>query len=98
MPSHDQSTAGSRTENTGRPPWPDQFTEAQYDRHDESRPAASISTRHGDISVLVETILDGTRTIARELESFTRRKPLSALAGAFVAGIVFTMLNRRRRS
>jgi hypothetical protein len=98
MPGHDQSTASSRAENTGRPPWPDQFTEAQYDRHDVSGPADSISTRRGEISGLLETVLDGTRTIGRDLESFTRRRPLSALAGAFVAGIVFSMLNRRRRS
>jgi hypothetical protein len=98
MSSHDQPTAGSRTENGRRPPWPDQFTEAQYERHDESRPVDSISAQHGDISGLMETVLDGMRALARDLESFTRRSPLSALAGAFVAGIVFTMLNRRRRS
>jgi hypothetical protein len=97
MPRHDQSTASNRAE-SGRPPWPDQFTEAQYDRHDVSGPVDSVSTRRSEISGLLETVLDGARTIARDLESFTRRKPLSALAGAFVAGIVFSMLNRRRRS
>jgi hypothetical protein len=34
--------------------------------------------------------------MARDLESFTRRQPLSALAGALLIGVVLGMFSRRR--
>jgi hypothetical protein len=97
MPDRDQSAASSSPSQQGRPPWPDQFTEAQYDRHGEL-PDADRAVRHGEISALVKIVGSGGRAIAVALESFVRRKPLGALAGAFVAGIVVSLFSGRRRS
>jgi ElaB/YqjD/DUF883 family membrane-anchored ribosome-binding protein len=49
-------------------------------------------------SALANTAASRARSMAIELESFTRRKPFSALASAFLAGIALMVLGRRRRS
>jgi hypothetical protein len=94
MASQTPTSIGSRAENPGRPPWPDQFTEAQYDRQD-------VPVPHRDTPIgsdLLEAISTTTRTVASNIAAFAQRRPLSALAGAFIAGIFFTLLSRRRRS
>jgi hypothetical protein len=48
-------------------------------------------------SSLANTAVNRAQSLASELESFTRRKPFSALAGAFLAGIVAVVLGKRRR-
>lgn len=107
-----------------RPPWPDQFTQSQYDRPDQMTPGDRASPSRQayaesegpevsgieaenfeqnsaaaeKASALAERTRNRAQSIASQLESFTRRKPFSALASAFVAGIVFVLLGRRRRS
>lgn len=136
-----------------QPPWPDQFTQSQYDQPEQMSPQDRASTGHqpysesagpevakaenleqntgsqvGDLasraaetiqtvseniseqvgstsraaadkaSALVSRTVNRAQSMASELESFTRRKPFSALAGAFLAGIAFVLLGRRRRS
>jgi ElaB/YqjD/DUF883 family membrane-anchored ribosome-binding protein len=49
-------------------------------------------------SALAATASDRAHTFASELESLARRKPLSTIAGALLAGVVIGLLGRRRRS
>jgi ElaB/YqjD/DUF883 family membrane-anchored ribosome-binding protein len=47
-------------------------------------------------SAMVDSAANSARSMARDLESFTRRQPLSALAGALLIGVVLGMFSRRR--
>jgi hypothetical protein len=47
-------------------------------------------------SALAETASERAQGLAAELESFARRRPLSAIAAAMLAGVVIGMLGRRR--
>jgi ElaB/YqjD/DUF883 family membrane-anchored ribosome-binding protein len=47
-------------------------------------------------SALAETATERAQSLASELEVWARRRPLSAIAGAMLAGIVIGMLGRRR--
>jgi hypothetical protein len=60
------------------------------------RAAGEVVTQQG--SALAATASDRAYGYASELESLARRKPLSTMAGALIAGIVIGLLGRRRRS
>ena len=47
-------------------------------------------------SAMVDSAATSARSMAQDLETFARRQPLSALAGALLIGIVFGMFSRRR--
>jgi ElaB/YqjD/DUF883 family membrane-anchored ribosome-binding protein len=48
-------------------------------------------------SALAESTTERAQNVASELEIWARRRPLSAIAGAMLAGILIGMLGRRRR-
>ena len=56
--------------------------------------AGDVVTHQG--TALAATATDRAQSLASELESFARRKPLSAMTGALVAGIILGLLGRRR--
>lgn len=56
--------------------------------------AGDVVTHQG--TALAATASDRAHTFASELESLARRKPLSTIAGALVAGIIIGLLGRRR--
>jgi ElaB/YqjD/DUF883 family membrane-anchored ribosome-binding protein len=60
------------------------------------RAAGDVVTHQS--SALAATASDRAQNWAAELESLARRKPLSTIAGALVAGIILGLLRRRRRS
>jgi ElaB/YqjD/DUF883 family membrane-anchored ribosome-binding protein len=47
-------------------------------------------------TALASSASDRAHTLASELESLARRKPLSTIAGALVAGIIIGLMGRRR--
>jgi hypothetical protein len=47
-------------------------------------------------SAMVDSAANSARSMARDLESFARRQPLSALAGALLIGVALGMFSRRR--
>jgi hypothetical protein len=47
-------------------------------------------------SAMVDSAANSARSMARDLEGFARRQPLSALAGALLIGVVLGMFSRRR--
>ncbi|HEY7748173.1 MAG TPA: hypothetical protein VH933_05810 [Aestuariivirgaceae bacterium] len=128
MPRHKQSVSQDRAEKSGRPPWPDQVTESQYDLPEEMesadraatetvahrvsergaqaarsvRAAGERITTTGSaaaerVSALAGVARDVSKSVATRVESFTQRRPLSALAGALLAGLVLGLSRRRRR-
>lgn len=58
------------------------------------RAAGEMVTHQG--SALAARTSDRAHTFASELESLARRKPLSTIAGAVLAGVVIGLLGRRR--
>jgi ElaB/YqjD/DUF883 family membrane-anchored ribosome-binding protein len=60
------------------------------------RAAGEVVTHQG--SALAATASDRAHGYASELESLARRKPLSTMAGALLAGIIIGLLGRRRRA
>jgi ElaB/YqjD/DUF883 family membrane-anchored ribosome-binding protein len=58
------------------------------------RAAGEVVTHQG--SALAATASDRAQSWASELESLARRKPLSTIAGALVAGVIIGLLGRRR--
>jgi ElaB/YqjD/DUF883 family membrane-anchored ribosome-binding protein len=58
------------------------------------RAASEVVTHQG--TALAATASDRAHSFASELESLARRKPLSTIAGALVAGIIIGLLGRRR--
>ena len=58
------------------------------------RAASEVVTHQG--TALAATASDRAHTFASELEALARRKPLSTIAGALVAGIIIGLLRRRR--
>ena len=47
-------------------------------------------------SALANTAVERGRSLAMDLEAFTRRRPLSALAGALLTGLIVGLLRRKR--
>jgi ElaB/YqjD/DUF883 family membrane-anchored ribosome-binding protein len=58
------------------------------------RAAGDVVTHQS--SALATTASDHAHNWASELESLARRKPLSTIAGALVAGVIIGLLGRRR--
>lgn len=58
------------------------------------RAASEVVTHQG--TALAATASDRAHTFASELEALARRKPLSTIAGALVAGVIIGLLRRRR--
>jgi hypothetical protein len=58
------------------------------------RAAGDVVTHQG--SALAATASDRAHSWASELEALARRKPLSTIAGALVAGLIIGFLGRRR--
>jgi ElaB/YqjD/DUF883 family membrane-anchored ribosome-binding protein len=56
--------------------------------------ATDVVTHQG--TALAASASDRAHTLASELESLARRKPLSTIAGALVAGIIIGLMGRRR--
>jgi ElaB/YqjD/DUF883 family membrane-anchored ribosome-binding protein len=56
--------------------------------------ASEVVTHQG--TALAATASDRAHTFASELESLARRKPLSTIAGALVAGIIIGLMRRSR--
>lgn len=47
-------------------------------------------------AAIADSAANTARSMARDLETFARRQPLSALAGALLIGVVLGMVSRRR--
>lgn len=47
-------------------------------------------------SALANTAIERGRSLATDLESFTRRRPLSALAVALLTGLIVGLIRRKR--
>jgi ElaB/YqjD/DUF883 family membrane-anchored ribosome-binding protein len=58
------------------------------------RAAGEVVTHQG--TALAATASDRAHSFASELESLARRKPLSTIAGALLAGVIIGLLGRRR--
>ncbi len=58
------------------------------------RAAGEVVTHQG--TALAATASDRAHSFASELESLARRKPLSTIAGALLAGVIIGWLGRRR--
>ena len=58
------------------------------------RAASEVVTHQG--TALAATASDRAHSFASELESLARRKPLSTIAGALIAGVIIGLLGRRR--
>jgi hypothetical protein len=76
----------------GQPPYPDWSDEM----NESDRDFADQMTPFDRASAIAESAANSARSIGRDLESFARRQPLSALAGALLIGVVLGMLSRRR--
>ena len=89
----EQSTLGERVSEAGSA-----ATQAVRDTGeaiaDRVGAAGSAVVQKG--SALANTAVERGRSLAMDLEAFTRRRPLSALAGALLTGLIVGLLRRKR--
>lgn len=94
------------------PDWSDEMNETTRDFADQMAPSdqagppsrPTIVERVSATSIaavdcasaMVDNAARSARSMARDLEIFARRQPLSALAGALLIGVVLGMVSRRR--
>lgn len=89
----EQSTLGDQVDETGS-------EAAQPVRRAGEAIAERVGTARSGViekgSALANNAVQKAQSLAADLEAFTQRRPLSALAGALLAGIVVGLLRRKR--